>query len=374
MADTVPTWVNNAVPDIDATNLNSISTAIRNLQLTPTAVKSTNYTAAAGDLVRVDLSSAAFTITLPSSPPDCTRIGALVVTPSGSGAPCTISRGGTNAINKAGTTSTTITGAGELVVLHYDSATGLWFTIVSGLRSSMPMRVLRLGPTEYAADVPSGTDSSAYVIIDKVSSIHDASLLFRDGGHTKGEVALAGDDDFHFKTVTGGTESTLTFTDALILKNTTGYAWVPIRLGIGSTTSAPAELLHAAESSTGGRIYAKIENTAPNTGGNSGSAGVYLQGRTHGWTMATDIGLNGGDNFGIVSVTLGSTPVVFADASGNVAINSTGSFGSGTGVVFIANRTAAPSGSPTGGGILYAESGALKWKGSSGTVTTIAPA
>ena len=374
MADTVPTWVNNAVPDIDATNLNSISTAIRNLQLTPTEVKSANYTAAVGDLVRVDLSSAAFTITLPSSPPDCARIGALVVTPSGSGAPCTISRGGTNAINKAGTTSTTITGAGELVVLHYDSATGLWFTIVSGLRSSMPMRVLRLGPTEYAADIPSGTDSSAYFIADKVSTIHDSSMLWRSGGHTKAEIGLPGDDDLHLKVVTGATEATLTFTDALILKNATGYAWVPIRLGIGSTTSSPAELLHAAESSTGGRIYAKIENTAPNTGGNSGSAGVYLQGQAHGWTIVTDVGLNGGDNLGVTSVTLGSTPVMFFDASGNVAINSTGSFGSGTGVVFLANRTAAPSGTPTGGGVLYAEAGALKWKGSSGTVTTIANA
>lgn len=51
-----------------------------------------------------------------------------------------------------------------------------------------------------------------------------------------------------------------------------------------------------------------------------------------------------------------------------------GSFGSGTAVIFIANRTAAPSSNPTGGGILYAESGALKWRGSGGTVTTIAPA
>lgn len=47
---------------------------------------------------------------------------------------------------------------------------------------------------------------------------------------------------------------------------------------------------------------------------------------------------------------------------------------SGTGVFAIGNRTAAPSGTPAGGGVLYAEAGALKWKGSSGTVTTIAVA
>jgi len=48
------------------------------------------------------------------------------------------------------------------------------------------------------------------------------------------------------------------------------------------------------------------------------------------------------------------------------------SYGSGTKVVFIGNCSAAPSGTPTGGGVLYVESGALKYKGSSGTVTTIA--
>lgn len=51
-----------------------------------------------------------------------------------------------------------------------------------------------------------------------------------------------------------------------------------------------------------------------------------------------------------------------------------GSFGGGEGVIFIANRTTAPGSNPSGGGILYAEGGALRWRGSSGTVTTIAPA
>ena len=59
--------------------------------------------------------------------------------------------------------------------------------------------------------------------------------------------------------------------------------------------------------------------------------------------------------------------------SSNVAIGGTGSFGSGDKVLFMANATA-PSGTPSGGGIVYVESGALKFKGSSGTVTTIAAA
>jgi hypothetical protein len=85
------------------------------------------------------------------------------------------------------------------------------------------------------------------------------------------------------------------------------------------------------------------------------------------------------------TVYIGSTtnsPVVFRtnvtehmrlDTSGNVGIGGT-SFGSGTLVMFIANATAVPSTNPTGGGVLYVEGGALKYRGSSGTVTTIANA
>jgi hypothetical protein len=49
-------------------------------------------------------------------------------------------------------------------------------------------------------------------------------------------------------------------------------------------------------------------------------------------------------------------------------------FGSGTGVFGIRNAVAVPSANPTGGGVLYVEAGALKYRGSSGTVTTLAVA
>ena len=51
-----------------------------------------------------------------------------------------------------------------------------------------------------------------------------------------------------------------------------------------------------------------------------------------------------------------------------------GSFGAGTHVVFIANSTVTPTANPVGGGILYVENGALKYRGSGGTVTTLGPA
>jgi hypothetical protein len=52
----------------------------------------------------------------------------------------------------------------------------------------------------------------------------------------------------------------------------------------------------------------------------------------------------------------------------------TGSYGGGQGVIFIGNRNTAPSSNPVGGGLLSVNAGALVWRGSAGTVTTIANA
>jgi hypothetical protein len=54
--------------------------------------------------------------------------------------------------------------------------------------------------------------------------------------------------------------------------------------------------------------------------------------------------------------------------------STTGSFGGGDGVIGIRNAATNPGSNPSNGGVLYAESGALKWRGSGGTVTTIAAA
>jgi hypothetical protein len=54
-------------------------------------------------------------------------------------------------------------------------------------------------------------------------------------------------------------------------------------------------------------------------------------------------------------------------------IGTTASFGSGANVLGISNATTAPTTNPSGGGVLYASGGALYWRSSSGTITTIAP-
>ena len=74
--------------------------------------------------------------------------------------------------------------------------------------------------------------------------------------------------------------------------------------------------------------------------------------------------------------TTGPQSTVFQrlGAGGNIGFRTAAQFGKGQGVIAIANATVAPSVSPAGDGILYVENGALKYKGSNGTVTAIAPA
>jgi hypothetical protein len=69
-----------------------------------------------------------------------------------------------------------------------------------------------------------------------------------------------------------------------------------------------------------------------------------------------------------------ATAKVFIGDNGNIGlIDAPDSFNGGAGIIAISNRTAAPTASFSGG-YLYVESGALKYRGSSGTVTTVATA
>lgn len=61
-------------------------------------------------------------------------------------------------------------------------------------------------------------------------------------------------------------------------------------------------------------------------------------------------------------------------STANMGVAGQISFGGGVKVIAVPDATTVPSTNPSGGGVLYSEAGALKWRGSSGTVTTIAPA
>lgn len=112
--------------------------------------------------------------------------------------------------------------------------------------------------------------------------------------------------------------------------------------------------------------------------GNVGGRGVFNTGLTYGVKLINgyvevsganlapdgDATLNSG---GGANRWLGEYAVNYYVAAG-------AGLGSGSGVISIGNAATAPTTNPTAGGILYAEAGALKYRGSSGTVTTIAAA
>lgn len=79
-----------------------------------------------------------------------------------------------------------------------------------------------------------------------------------------------------------------------------------------------------------------------------------------------DIRSGGQALFGLAQATTVRNLAIFAAAST--------SFQSGDRVIFIADRTAAPAGNPTGGAYMYCSAGAGTWRGSSGTTTTFGPA
>jgi hypothetical protein len=112
--------------------------------------------------------------------------------------------------------------------------------------------------------------------------------------------------------------------------------------------------------------YANLINIAVNDG--TGGDGIYFG-------AVAQSGGNSAANFVFGRRTGAQTWAESAriDSSGNLLLKATSAGTSAAGVLGMGNATA-PSSSPAGMGQLYVEGGALKFRGSSGTVTTIAPA
>jgi hypothetical protein len=171
--------------------------------------------------------------------------------------------------------------------------------------------------------------------------------------------------------VSGSAGGVITFTQAMTLDSSgnlglgvTPSAWNSaykafqfVAGSIASVTSGEATYLHNAFINTSGN-YAYI---------NAAAAARYSQsGGVHYWFNAPAWSGTGSPNISF-------TQAMTLDASGNLLLKTTSIGTSAVGVIGLGNATA-PTTSPAGMGQLYVEGGALKYRGSSGTVTTIAAA
>lgn len=149
-----------------------------------------------------------------------------------------------------------------------------------------------------------------------------------------------------------------------ITGNLTGF-----NVGASCTGSMQCNITN---NNAGTNAHAKLEMSS----GGAGAGDPFLQFTIPGvLNWSTGVDNSDGDKFKIsAGANLSSGNIIALETNGNMGLNTALQFGTGQGVIGLADASVAPTTNPSGGGVLYSEAGALKWRGSSGTVTTIAVA
>jgi hypothetical protein len=148
---------------------------------------------------------------------------------------------------------------------------------------------------------------------------------------------------------------------------------------IGDGTAADQDLIIVDEGTAAGsrpkitwiEANSGFRSTKPiEFGGGIGSARIDTH--TNNAGNEANYGFVGDDDTGLVRMNTDDCGLMAGSIVGirvqEGALGNTGTH------IFIPDLTTAPSTNPTGGGVLYCEAGALKYRGSSGTTTTIAAA
>ena len=96
--------------------------------LTPTATKTTAYTAAIGELALMNVPGGGAALTLPAAPADKAQVGYRAIGAT-TAVPLVVTAGGTDTIGTAGATSAGTPMADEIVVLQYQASAGRWLAV-----------------------------------------------------------------------------------------------------------------------------------------------------------------------------------------------------------------------------------------------------
>ena len=325
--------------------------------------------------------------------------GALTVTPSAGTAAATITAPGSavGLVVKAGASGSSnaqewwaqggssaasyVDVFGRTFVLTYGTNFGGAFNVGTG-SASTPVMVGR-GTTNQTADLHQLQNNSGTVLggrnaLAQVYSGSTAPVTVSTGG------AISGTSSGTTATLTSASAHGLATGDLVTIAGMTpsGYngtylvATVPTTTTFTVTTSG-SNLGASTVSGT-----ASVPAQASFTARSAGTVGLVVRPAQSVTTVAHIQEWRDSGNVMFMAVT-GSAGIRDKDSAtvwmlpGNRNLqlfSGSASVGGGSGVLGIANANTVPNSNPSGGGILYAEGGALKWRGSSGTVTTIAVA
>ncbi|MHB8209067.1 hypothetical protein [Mucilaginibacter sp.] len=171
---------------VDSLNSINAHSSTSGFGLIPTAIKTANYTAAAGEIVLVN-AIGYFAITMPATPPDGTLVGVHLVQQT---APYYISvgSGGSNGFNNY-EGAQVIKLLDEVQIYQYQASTALWLSVSSSLTAtSLDANYIPVSGGNYInmalsslggeSTLQIGTSSSSYV------SMYDNAIQFTHGGHS----------------------------------------------------------------------------------------------------------------------------------------------------------------------------------------------
>lgn len=128
----------------------------------------------------------------------------------------------------------------------------------------------------------------------------------------------------------------------------------------------------AAVTGIGGTVTAEVLSVSASGANISlyNSAGTSNK-RMFRWTVSSDILVLSGRNDAGTS----TGDVLYAqNTTKNIGLCGYSGWGGGSAVVAVPNASVVPTTNPSGGGVIYCEAGALKYRGSSGTITTLGAA
>ncbi len=317
-----------------------------------------------------------------------------VVPASGGGTTNFLRADGTWTAPPGGGGGATLTGSANEVIKYSSSTSGIGTKVFSATDGNLTLGDTGLAGDRTIATSSSATDAALYINSKGASKV----FLNGDGTNTGGLVVGLSSVGYggiggmiHLGTTTdsSGTERVITTMGAgtaevltIHARGTSGsikFTSANVGLSFGSGNTPQNEGIYFQDT----LVSLWGDNTVTTAYEFRGKAGVAAQ--THGKQLTiaggAGYGTTGNGNGGNVLLKSGLRRTAGSGVDGDIHLDyltgnlglgtNAGSFGSGKGVVFLANATTTPSGTPTGGIIAYADAGVFKIKDTTGNVIAL---